>query len=329
MLTLILLSVFTFHNDQTPAAAAPLTASPPETIALLRDGDDGKADILIEFEGNNIFTADDLRARMEYTKDAGLVARSGKQDILESLDLDLKRMDNYMRSKGYLQARHGEPRVEFLRKRTTDTSSPQPSLSAAGPALRVTVSIEEGRIYKIGVIKIEGNSVISEQQIMSAIGLNPGDIADGERIGEALYENLKETYGAKGFIQYSAEPTPTFRDNPQDPNEGTVDFDITIDEGQQFRVRSIMFAGNKLTSEEDLRRVLLLREGDVYNQSLFEKSIQKMNQLGLFDEVDKEKDVDFKVDKVDQDDEWNAQSDVTPRVKELDITIRIKEKTEQ
>lgn len=45
--------------------------------------------------------------------------------------------------------------------------------------------------------------------------------------------------------------------------------------------------------------------------------------------MDEGKDVDFKVDKVDQDDEGNSQSDLTPRVKELDITIRVKEKTEQ
>ncbi|MFH4316869.1 POTRA domain-containing protein, partial [Acinetobacter baumannii] len=88
-----------------------------------------------------------------------------------------------------------------------------------------------GKIYRIGDIKIEGNSILSEQYIQNVIGLNKGDIANGERIGKAIYEDLKRVYGTQGFLQYEAELEPSFRDNPQNPNEGIADFTIKITEG--------------------------------------------------------------------------------------------------
>src|SRR4030095_9457073 len=160
--------------------------------------------------------------------------------------------------------------------------------------LRVTVPVVEGKLYRIGDMKIEGNSIFSEEQIRSVIGLNKGDIANGERIGKALFENLKRIYGAQGFIQYTAEPSPTFKENPQNPNEGIVDFLITIEEGKQFQLRRLEFIGNTFTRDNVLRREVLLNEGDIYNQSNWEYSVIKLNQLGYFDPIDKDKDADFK-----------------------------------
>ena len=158
----------------------------------------------------------------------------------------------------------------------------------------MTVPIIEGKVYRIGEMKIEGNSIFSEPTIRAVIGLSKGDVANGEKIGKALFENLKKYYGAQGFIEYTAEPTPTFKDNPQKPDEGIVDFLITIEEGKQFSLRRLEFIGNTFTRDNVLRREVLLNEGDIYNQSLWEYSIIKLNQLGYFDPIDKEKDADFK-----------------------------------
>src|SRR4029453_15022604 len=71
----------------------------------------------IQFEGNTVFSDGSLRGAMKYVKEAGLITRFKGSDILdrEKLEYDLHLVDNYMRSKGYLQARHGEPREESLR----------------------------------------------------------------------------------------------------------------------------------------------------------------------------------------------------------------------
>ena len=267
----------------------------------------------IRFEGSKVFKSGTLRGQMKYVKEAGLISRIKEQDILhrEKLDYDLHRVDNYMRSKGYLQARHGEPRIEGLgRRRTGFPILPLPFLSSTDDTLRITVPINEGRLYRLGDMKIEGNSIFSEQVIKSVIGLQKGDIANGEALSKALFENLKKAYGGQGFIQYTAEVTPTYKDNPQKPDEGIADFVVTIDEGKQFTLRRLEFTGNTFTRDNVLRREVLINEGDIYNQNLFEYSIVRLNQLGYFNPIDKEKDADYRTN------EEEALVDITLKVSE-------------
>jgi outer membrane protein insertion porin family len=249
----------------------------------------------IQFEGNQVFSDGQLRGAMKYVKEAGLITRFKSTDILDrdKLEYDLRLVDNYMRSKGYLQARHGEPRVESVGpKRTGFPVLPLPFLSSVDEGLRVTVPIVEGKVYRLGEFKVEGNSIFSEAQIRAVIGLNPGDVADGEKVSKGLFENLKKFYGQQGFIEYTAEPVPTFKDNPQKPDEGIVDFTVTIDEGKQFTLRRLEFVGNTFTRDNVLRREVLINEGDIYNDVYWEYSVVKLNQLGYFNPIDKDKDVD-------------------------------------
>ena len=69
---------------------------------------------------------------------------------------------------------------------------------------------------------------------------------------------------------------------------------ITIEEGKQFSLRRLEFIGNTFTRDNVLRREVLLNEGDIYNQTAWEYSIIKLNQLGYFDPIDKDKDADFR-----------------------------------
>jgi outer membrane protein insertion porin family len=266
----------------------------------------------IDFVGNQVFKDGALRSQMRYVTETGLVARFKGTDILdrEKLEYDLRGVQQYMASKGYLQARTGEPAVEGLGRRRTGFFIPLPLISSVDETLRVTVPITEGKLFRIGEIKIEGNSIFSEQLIRSIIGLKPGDIADGRRIGKALYEDLKKVYGTQGFIQYDASPQPTFKDNPANPKEGVVDFVVTIDEGKQFTLRRLEFLGNTFTRDVVLRREVLINEGDIYNQSYFEYSILRLNQLGFFEPIEEKRDADFRTD------EERAEVDVNIKVSE-------------
>jgi hypothetical protein len=185
----------------------------------------------IEFEGSKVFKSSKLRDQMKYVKEAGLISRFKEEDILDrsKLDYDLHRVDNYMKSKGYLQARHGEPKIADLGPRRTGFPIlPLPFISSVDDTLKITVPIIDGKLYRLGEMKIEGNSIFSEQAIKAIIGLQKGDVANGEALSKALFENLKKYYGAQGFIQYTAEVTPTYKDNPQNPNEGVADFAVPM-----------------------------------------------------------------------------------------------------
>jgi len=272
---------------------------------------------VIEFEGSKVFKSSKLRDQMKYVKEAGLISRFKELDILdrEKLDFDLHKVDNYMRSKGYLQARHGEPRIEGLGPRRTGFPIlPLPFLSSTDDTLKITVPIIDGKLYRLGDLKVEGNSIFSEAAIKAIIGLQKGEVANGEALSKALYENLKKYYGQQGFIQYTAEVTPTFKDNPQNPNEGIADFLVTIDEGKQFTLRRLEFTGNTFTRDNVLRREVLINEGDIYNQGMFEFSITRLNQLGYFNPIDKEKDADYRT---------NEEEGL------VDVTVKVSEKGRQ
>src|SRR4030095_11283383 len=102
---------------------------------------------------------------------------------------------DYVRSKGYLEARFGDPRIEGLGpKRTGFPILPLPIISSTDEGLRVVVPVVEGKLYRLGEIKIEGNSIYSEELIRQVIGLRSGEIANGQRIAKALYEDLKKLY---------------------------------------------------------------------------------------------------------------------------------------
>src|SRR5579863_2267306 len=83
-----------------------------------------------------------------------------------------------------------------------------------------------------------------------------------------------------GYINFTSIPNTTF-----DEEKKLVFLDIDVDEGKQFFVRRIEFQGNTTTRDKVIRREIVLEEGQVYNQQLWELSIQRLNQLGFFDNL--------------------------------------------
>ena len=302
------------HPNATVEAVTEEVSATSTALTFDIDEGDRVRVVDIQFEGNQHFSDGELRGAMKLVKEAGLLSRFRGQDILhlEKLDYDLrKNVVDYMRSKGYLEARTGEPRVEGLGpKRTGFPVLPLPIISSTDEGLRVTIPVIEGKLYRLGEIKIEGNSIYSEELIRQVIGLRPGEIANGQRISKAVYEDLKNLYGRSGFIQYEPDITPEFKANPQNPNEGLADFTITINEGKQFTLRRLEFIGNTYTRDNVLRREVAVNEGDIFDRQLWEFSVLKLNQLGFFDPIDKDKDAELRPD------EEKGEVDINLRVSE-------------
>ncbi len=277
--------------------------------------------VQIDFEGNEHFKDGELRGALQLVKETGIVERIKGQDILDlrKLQYDLqKNVRAYMFSKGYFQARIGEPEVVGLGYKRTGfpilRTFPLPLITSMDDTLRIVVPVTEGKVYRVGELKVEGNSIFSEQQILNGVGLKKGEIADGKRLQDAVYEELKKAYGSQGFVNYQAEFEPEFRDNPDNPNEGIVDITITIDEGKQFQLRRLEFIGNTFTRDKVMRREFLLNEGDIYNQSWLEISIARINQTQYFDPIDKDQDVEIRTDEEKGD---------------VDLIVKVKEKGRQ
>lgn len=293
------------------------------SVAVTFDVEQGNRSriIDIEFEGNETFSDGELRGQLQLVRETGLISRFKGQDILDlrKLEYDLqKNVRSYMSSKGYFQARIGEPQVVGLGVKRTDflplITLPLPLLSSKDDTLKIIVPISEGRVYRVGEIKVAGNSIFSEPQILGGLGLKKGEIANGKRLQEGVYEDLKKAYGSQGFVLYNAEFDPEFKDNPANPKEGIVDITINIDEGKQFRLRRLEFTGNTFTRDKILRREVLINEGDIYNQGAIETSVLRLNQTQYFDPLDKDKDVEIRTDEEQG---------------EVDLIVKVREKGRQ
>lgn len=243
----------------------------------------------LDVEGNKIFSKQEL---LDVTNKC-LDKWTSTPYNSEKLDYCLHVLTNYIKEKGYLQAR-----LEKTLYQQTESGT------------KALIPLVEGALFRVGKIEVNEAKVLTPAQILDIINLNPGDIANGEKLNTALYERVKEAYGNLGYIQYTAEVLPEFH-LKEKAEEGVVDFSITIDEGSQFRIRSIKFAGGDSKTTDMLRQELMVRDGEVYNSDLFSQSIIRMNNAGLYDRIDANRDVEYQTNE---------------KTALIDITIKLKKK---
>jgi outer membrane protein insertion porin family len=134
--------------------------------------------------------------------------------------------------------------------------------------------------------------LLTPEQVIDAIGLKPGEIANGKKVSDTMFEHLKNRYSNFGYIQYTTEIIPTFHAEIGDA-EGVVDLKLSIDEGDQFTVRSVKIDSADKGLTEVLTRELLLRAGDIYDNELFRESVTRLNRTGLVAKIDGDRDVEF------------------------------------
>ena len=128
-----------------------------------------------------------------------------------------------------------------------------------------------------------------------------------DKIAKGL-ENLRKAYGQLGYINFTPVPNTTF-----DEDKKLVFLEIDVDEGKQFFVRRIEFAGNTTTRDKVIRREIALEEGQVYDSHLWEVSLLRLNQLGYFEQL--------KPDDPNVTERHLNEKDAT-----VDLTLKLKEK---
>ncbi len=162
-----------------------------------------------------------------------------------------------------------------------------------GKRTNITIPIEEGERFHMGKLFIrnvdpeKGLSVKTDflQQIFP---LHEGDIFAVDKVRKAL-EDYRKLYGQFGYIDFTATPI-TDVDEPTK----TVNLTLEFDEQKQFYVRHIEFQGNVTTRDKVIRREILLDEGDVFNNRLWEISILRLNQLDYFEPIKAEQHAEIK-----------------------------------
>ena len=101
----------------------------------------------------------------------------------------------------------------------------------------ITIQIEENEQYRVGDVRITGNTEFSDDLIRIVLGLWPGQVYNDTQLREG-FENLTRLYGSRGFVNFS--PLPIFDDDEVDKVRNiniNIDIDINID---------INFNGNRV-----------------------------------------------------------------------------------
>ena len=137
--------------------------------------------------------------------------------------------------------------------------------------------------------------------------MKKGDIFSAAKVRKAI-EDYTKLYGNFGFIDFTAVP-----DIDVDDATKTVNLTFAFDQQKQFFVRRIDFSGNTGTRDKVIRRELLLNEGDMFRNNLWELSLLRLNQLDYFEAVKPE----------------NAEIKRNVKQGTVDILLKLKEKGKQ
>src|SRR5262245_46465294 len=284
------------------------------TVSLVFDVNEGKRVRVkeIEFVGaRDGFSEGRLRGAMKLVKEAGLFSNFSSKDIYfkDKLADDIERVRYFLGTKGYLQAKLGEPQVTEAGK--VSSGLPLPLFRKSGPGLKISIPIEVGRRYRISKVEEKGVALFQPGIVTAYSGMRVGEWVDSKKISENVYKGIKDLYGTQGFIQAEVNFIPKFIDKTAE--EGDVEITLEVEEGRQFTMRRLEFIGNTNTRDVVMRREVLLNEGDAYNKRLWDLSMLRLNQLGLFDEI-KEKDAITRTNDRDQ---------------TVDLDLQVKEKGRQ
>jgi outer membrane protein insertion porin family len=253
----------------------------------------------LTFIGNHVFSDRKLLRAMRhdrpyaiplYFTELNVLSKTYDRDKLnEDLEVGIRGL---YQDNGYFRVLVKEPVVQNVDTVGRRLGVPLTGKSY-GKAANITIPIEEGPRYAMGVLKIvsaDPDKALSLKvdALKNIFPLKHGDILNVSKLRKALkdYTNL---YGEYGFIDFT--PEPEF--DTDDANK-IINLTLKFDEQKQYYVRRIDFSGNTTTRDKVIRRELLLDEGQLFNRRAWELSILRLNQLDYFERLEPEKAVEIK-----------------------------------
>ncbi len=151
--------------------------------------------------------------------------------------------------------------------------------------IKAIFTVDEGNLYRIGKIKIEGNKAFPKKILRRLVVFKKNQIYSLQKREESV-KNFQDIYGTLGFIYSQIIPV----EEPK-PEAHRVDITFRIIENKRVRLHRLEFKGNTYTLDKVMRREFLIGEGDYFNVKAFKDSLLRIRQLGV---VEIKKNPDFK-----------------------------------
>jgi outer membrane protein insertion porin family len=205
----------------------------------------------------------------------------------QKLTADLETLRSYYTNRGYL---------DF------NIDSTQVSISPDKRDIYITINVSEGEKYIVTSVKLGGDLIAPEAELMKLVTLKPGEPFSREKLAESS-KAITERLGHDGYAFANANAVPDV-----DKEKRTVAFTIMIDPGRRVYVRRVNIVGNAKTRDEVIRRELRQLEGAFYDSQKLQQSKKRIDKLDYFSEVELETEP------------------VAGTTDQVDATIKVKEK---
>lgn len=248
------------------------TVTPLENnrVAVAIDISEGKIARIknINIVGNEAFPEKNLLKQFKLTTPT-LFSFFTKSDQYsrQKLSADLEALRSYYLDHGY---------INF----TVDST--QVSITPDKKDIYITVNISEGEPYTISSIKLSGELILPEAELIEQVQIRQGDLFSGKLVTKSR-ENITSALGDIGYAFANVNAIPEI--NKEDK---TVALTFFIDPGKRVYVRRINFSGNTTTRDEVLRREMRQQEGAWISTKKVERGKVRLQKLGYFREVNVE-----------------------------------------
>jgi outer membrane protein insertion porin family len=146
--------------------------------------------------------------------------------------------------------------------------------------VKVVFTINEGRRITIDEIRIHGNKGLTDSQIKDVMATRERQyfILRGTVQRQKLEEDMERIMGLyqdHGFVQMRVEKY----DVAVDRDRARVTIHIDVVEGAQYRIGAIKVAGVTLLPEEEVRRQLGLKSGEIFSRTALRDGVRNITDL--------------------------------------------------
>jgi outer membrane protein insertion porin family len=228
------------------------------------EGDSAKIQ-QINIIGSKAFSEKELLKEISSTTPGWLTWYTKSDQYSKSrLGGDIEALRSFYLNRGYL---------EF------NVDSTQVSISPDKQGIYITINVTEGPQYKVSDVKLAGQMLVPEAELRNLITVVPGEVFERDRLTETT-KKIGERLGNDGYAFANVNAVPDL-----DKEKSTVAFTLFIDPGRRVYVNRINVAGNTKTRDEVVRREIRQMEGAYYDAEKINRSRERLNRLGYFNEV--------------------------------------------
>lgn len=159
-----------------------------------------------------------------------------------------------------LYRRIGHLRAQFRTPTTVFENSAQcPS------GVVITIPVEEGVAYTWGRSEWNGNEKLTVDELATALGMNPGELADGLKIDKGL-KQVRLAYARRGHI--AAQVKETFE---VEPVSSQVNYRFQISEGPRYFMGTLIVNGLTPADADQLKAKWKLGANTVFDDSYLDE----------------------------------------------------------